>query len=443
MSFPKDFVWGAATASYQIEGAALEDGRGECIWTRFSHTPGKVANGDTGDHACNHYHRYAEDVQLMKNIGLDAYRFSIAWSRVIPAGTGATNPLGLDFYDKLVDELLANEITPYITLYHWDLPQALQDRGGWENPDSPQWFADYVDLMTQRLGDRTKHWITHNEPWVVAFLGNYIGEHAPGKTDFSTALKAAHHLLLSHGAAMPVIRQNVSDSVAGITLNVAAMHPASDTAEDKAAAKRQDGYVNRWFFDPLFFGEYPGDMLEEYDDFLGDIDPASISTAKTDNDFIGLNYYTRNIVKHKAGDPPLNIAYSRNDEAEHTEMGWEVYPEGLMELMLRFTEVYKPKALYITENGCAMPDPTPDENTEVVDDPRRVAYYEKHFKVCEDAIAQGVPLKAYFAWSFMDNFEWAFGYEKRFGLHYVDYETFRRVPKQSALYYRDFIKASR
>lgn len=440
MSFPKDFVWGAATASYQIEGAALEDGRGECIWTRFSHTPGKVANGDTGDLACDHYHRYAEDVALMKATGLQAYRFSIAWSRVLPAGRGEPNPAGLDFYKGLVDELLKADITPYITLYHWDLPQALQDEGGWENPESVKWFADYTDLMTRQLGDRVKHWITHNEPWVVAFVGNYEGRHAPGKADLPTALMVAHHLLLSHGEAISVIRSNVSEAQAGITLNVTVAESVSDRPEDVYAARRHDGYVNRWFMDPLMKGSYPADMVGVFEAHIPDeLDINAISAARVENDFIGINYYTRAVVGAGEDNQPFNLQLFPQMGAEHTEMGWEVYPEGLYKIIMRLHEDYAPKAIYVTENGAAFDDPAPD-GQEVVEDARRVAYLKSHFAAAGRAIEDGAPLRGYFVWSFLDNFEWAYGFDKRFGLYHIDYQTLKRTPKRSAFFYADFIR---
>lgn len=440
MRFPDDFLWGAATSSYQVEGAALEDGRGECIWTRFSHAPGNTYNGDTGDVACDHYHRYRQDVALMAELGLQAYRFSISWPRVIPQGTGATNPAGLDFYDRLVDELLAHHIEPFATLYHWDLPQALQDRGGWENPDSIGWFCDYAALMTQRLGDRVRHWITQNEPWVVAFLGHYFGRHAPGKRDLAAACRVAHNVLLSHGAAAPLIRQHVPQARVGITLDLIDIQPASSSPEDVAAAQREDGFRNRWFLDPVFRGRYPDDIVGRLGTALEGIDLTSVSQAAVPLDFLGINYYSRNVV---AASPYglLNTQPVPMNGRPHTSMGWEVYPEGLYHVLVRVTHEYGPPALYVTENGAAFDDPPPVDG--VVEDPQRQAYLEAHCQACEQAIAQGVPLKGYFAWSLMDNFEWAEGYRMRFGLVYVDFATLERIPKRSALYYRDLIAAHR
>ncbi len=440
MRFPDDFLWGAATSSYQIEGAAQEDGRGECIWTRFSHTPGNTYNGDTGDVACDHYHRYRQDVALMADLGLQAYRFSISWPRVIPLGTGATNPAGLDFYDRLVDELLAHNIQPFATLYHWDLPQALQDRGGWENPDSIAWFTDYAALMAERLGDRVRHWITHNEPWVVAFVGHYFGRHAPGKRNLAAAYRVAHHVLLSHGAAVPAIRQAAPGVQVGITLDLVDFQPASASTDDMAAAHREDGFKNRWFLDAVFKGRYPDDMVTRLGETLEGLDLTAVQRAAVPIDFLGINYYSRNVI---AASPHglLNSQHVHVDGRSHTAMGWEVYPDGLRNVLVRVTREYVPPALYVTENGAAYDDPPPVNG--VVEDPQRQAYLAGHVQACAEAIAQGAPLRGYFAWSLMDNFEWAEGYRMRFGLVYVDFATQERIPKRSALYYRDLIAAHR
>ncbi|MAS35690.1 MAG: beta-glucosidase [Anaerolineaceae bacterium] len=437
MNFPNDFLWGTATASYQIEGAALEDGRGECIWTRFSHTPGNVLNGDTGDVACDHYHRYESDIALMADMGVPAYRFSISWPRVIPAGTGAPNSAGLDFYDRLVDQLLEANIRPFATLYHWDLPQALQDRGGWENPDVVQWFVDYARLMGERLGDRVKDWMTLNEPWVVAFLGNYTGEHAPGKQDLKAAYQVAHHLLLAHGEAVPVIRQAVPDARVGIVLNLNYVDAASDSEADQQAARRHEGYANRWFLDPVFKGHYPPDMVDWLGDTLDGIDLEAVKVAAVPTDFMGINYYTRNMFAHDdTGDFKTRTVHPDHDR--YTKMNWEIYPEGLTKLLVQVTEEYSPNKLYITENGAAFDDPAPING--VVEDTDRVDYLKAHFEAGSAAIAQGVPLAGYFVWSFMDNFEWAWGYTRRFGIVHVDYATQARVPKRSALLLQEMIK---
>jgi beta-glucosidase len=437
MPFPKDFLWGVATSSYQIEGGGLSEGRGESIWDRFSHTPGKTKNGDTGDVACDHLHLYKEDVALMKSLGVDAYRFSIAWPRVIPQGTGVTNEAGLDFYDRLVDELLRQDIQPFATLYHWDLPQALQDQGGWTNPESPEWFAQYTDLMTRRLGDRIKGWITHNEPWCISLLSNLMGQHAPGLNDPNTAYTVAHYLNLAHGEAMKVIRQNCPDTPAGIVLNLTPATPASNSEQDKHAAHIFDGWFNRWFLDPVFKGEYPEDMVELLTPVLQGIDLGQVKSAAQPMDFIGINYYTRSVVRWDESNP-FKFGSIKPEDAEFTAMDWEIYPQGLTDIIVRVHEDYHPPAIYVTENGVAFDDPAPVNGA--VADTNREAYIKSHFEAAESAIEQGAPLKGYFVWSFMDNFEWAEGYDKRFGIVHVDYTTLQRTPKQSALWYRDFIK---
>jgi beta-glucosidase len=435
--FPKDFMWGVATASYQIEGGALDEGRGECIWYRFSHTPGKVAQGDTGDVACDHLHRYKDDVALMRDLGLNAYRFSISWARVLPKGTGTTNPAGIDFYDRLVDELLRANIEPFLTLYHWDLPQALQDRGGWANPDSVQWFTDYADLVSRRLGDRVKHWMTLNEPWVIAFLGNWLGVHAPGLHDLPTAYRVAHHLLLAHGAAVPVLRQNMPASEVGITIDLGYFDPASSSDADMQAAWHEDGFNNRWFLDPIFKGCYPADIDAAMDTGLTDEDLNAVSVAATPIDFLGINYYTRTVIAADESSPSGSRSV-RPENSDYTAMEWEIYPDGLRNLLVRVAQDYSPKAIYVTESGAAFDDPVPQNG--VVEDPRRVAYLDAHFKAALEAIEQGVLLKGYFVWSLLDNFEWSFGYSKRFGIAYVDFTTQKRTPKRSALFYKDFIQ---
>jgi beta-glucosidase len=433
MSFPKDFLWGAATASYQIEGAALQDGRGECIWTRFSHTAGKTQNGDTGDVACDHYHHFRDDVALMKELGLQAYRFSISWARVVPGGIGSVNTAGLDFYDQLLDELLKANIQPWATLYHWDLPQVLQDQGGWANPESPKWFANYTDVVTKRLGDRVAGWVTLNEPWCTAFLGNLIGEHAPGLHDAQTAYQVAHHLLLAHGAAMPVIRQNAPDAKAGITLNLTTYYPATDDEADIQAAKYQDNILNRWFLDPIFSGCYPDEAVEYVKPALEGINLDDAHSAMVPNDFLGVNYYMRWIVKHNAA-PDASLL---PPNAEFTDMGWEVYPQGMTDTLVRIHRDYHPPEIYITENGAAYSDPLPSNG--IVEDPKRVDFLRGYLGAAESAIEQGVPLKGYFVWSLMDNFEWAFGYSKRFGIIHVDFPTQKRTLKRSARYYQSVI----
>jgi beta-glucosidase len=429
LAFPDDFAWGTATASFQIEGGASE--RGECIWDQFCRWPGKVVNGDTGDVADDHYHLYRTDVALMKELGMRAYRFSVCWPRVLPEGSGQVNAVGLDFYDRLVDELLAVNIIPYVTLYHWDLPSALQRLGGWAARDTVYRFADYAALVADRLGDRVRHWITHNEPWVVAFLGNQLGGHAPGWEDVGLALQIAHNVLVSHGLSVPLLRER-SDASAqvGITLNFSPAYPATDSPEDVAAARRHDGYSNRWFMDPIYKGSYPQDLWDLFGHLVPRVAPGDMEIIARPIDFLGVNYYTRGVIRHAPG---RFLDYeSIQPEGEYTEMGWEVIPQGLTDLLVRLHKDYNPGPFYITENGCAYPDVlTPDGR---VHDMKRVAYLQQHFAAAHRAIAQGVPLKGYFVWSLMDNFEWAWGYTRRFGIVYVDYATQKRIPKDSALY---------
>jgi beta-glucosidase len=439
-SFPKDFLWGAATASYQIEGASTEGGRGASIWDVFSDTPGKVFNGDNGDVACDHYHRYVEDVGLMADLGLQGYRFSIAWPRILPNGTGTVNEVGLDFYDKLVDELLKKNITPYITLYHWDLPQALQDKGGWADRATVDAYVNYAEIVARRLGDRINNWITHNEPWVVAFLGNELGIHAPGLKDLSTATQVAHHLLLSHGLAVRALRPCLKpEAQIGITLNLGHYMSATDSQADHDAARRYDGYNNRWFLDPLFKGAYPEDMWQVFEGHHPTIADDDLAVISTPIDFLGINYYTRGV---QADDPNGGVLKARQEfpEADYTEMQWEIYPDGLYQLLTSVQNTYNPSAIYVTENGAAFADEISADGH--VHDERRTAYLQGHFAAAHRAIQDGAKLQGYFVWSLMDNFEWSFGYSKRFGITFVDYTTQKRTLKDSALWYRQVIQAN-
>lgn len=440
--FPDGFLWGAATAAYQIEGAVNEDGRGLSIWDTFTHTEGSTISGHTGDVACDHYHRYREDVALMKRIGLQAYRFSVAWPRIFPQGTGEINQAGLDFYDRLVDELLAANITPFVTLYHWDLPQVLQDQGGWTSRSTAEAFAHYADIVTRRLGDRVKHWITVNEPSVSAFFGHALGEHAPGIQKYSTALQAAHHLLLAHGLAVPAIRAAAPNPKIGITLNLTPAVPASDTPEDQGAAQRLDGFWNRWFLDPIYGRGYPQDIRGVYSIFMPSIDEADLLAIAAPIDFLGINYYFPVAVRAASiFKNPLRFELITPEEGaamgyEFTAMEWPIAPRGLTDLLCRIQRDYGPSSIYITENGAAFDDELVDGH---VDDPRRVAYLRSHTRAAHAALEAGVPLDGYFVWSLLDNFEWAFGYDKRFGIVYVNYETQQRVPKASAEWYRQVI----
>jgi beta-glucosidase len=440
ITFPEGFIWGAATAAYQIEGAWDEGGKGESIWDRFSHTPGKIANGDTGDVACDHYHRWREDVALMKELGLHAYRFSMSWPRLLPEGRGRVNAAGLDFYSRLVDALLEAAIEPSITLYHWDLPQALQDQGGWPARATAEAFVEYADLAARKLGDRVKHWITFNEPYVSAMVGYLEGRHAPGHSDLNEALAAAHHLLLAHGWTAPVIRRNSPGAQVGITLNLSGQTPASPSAADRAAAWQQDGGINRWFLDPLSARGYPADIVRHYENPMDFVQAGDLEAIAVPLDFLGVNYYARGVVRSSVVSEAENAPRTVFPNPERTEMGWEVYPEGLYEVLGRVHFDYRFPALYITENGAAYPDQIGPDGQ--VDDPLRVAFLKEHLAAAERAIAAGVPLHGYFAWSLMDNLEWAHGYSKRFGLIYVDYQTQRRVLKTSAHWYRQVIAAN-
>lgn len=443
IEFPKGFLWGAATASYQIEGAWQEDGKGESIWDHFTHTPGKISDGSNGDVACDHYHRWPEDIALMKSLNIQSYRFSLAWPRVLPTGRARVNQAGLDFYSRLVDGLLAAGITPFVTLYHWDLPQALQDEGGWPQRATAEAFVEYADVVSRHLGDRVKHWITHNEPWCASFLSHQLGEHAPGWHDWKAALRAAHHTLLSHGWAVPVIRRNSPGAEVGITLNFEPAEPASASAADFDAARRREGYFSRWFLDPLHGRHYPADMVAEYVaadflpnglNFVADGDLAAIA-AKTD--FLGVNYYTRAVARDEQTPDNLPQTVFVAPESERTEMGWEVYPQGLYKLLNRLYFEYQAPKLYVTENGCSYSD-GPDASGHIRDQ-RRLTYLRDHFTAVQRAIQNGVPLAGFFVWSLMDNFEWAKGYTQRFGIVWTDYATQQRIPKDSALWYKDVI----
>jgi beta-glucosidase len=439
--FPDDFMWGAATSSYQIEGAWDEGGRGESIWDRFAHTPGHVADGSTGDVACDHYHRYREDVTLMKHLGLDAYRFSIAWPRILPEGRGAVNRAGLDFYNRLVDAVLEAGITPAITLYHWDLPQTLQDEGGWPARATAEAFVEYADVVTRALGDRVTHWMTLNEPWVVAVLGYLEGVHAPGHTDRDEMLAAAHHLLLAHGWAVPVIRGNAAGAQVGIVHNPEPKVPASRSAADRAAAYREDGLRNRWFLDPLAARGYPADIVAYLDRPMDFVREGDLEIIAEPIDFLGVNYYTRGIVRSDAVPEDENAPREVFRGDDETTMGWEVCPEGLYDILCRLHFDYHFPALVVTENGAAFEDTMGPDGR--INDPRRIAYLREHLCAAARAIEAGVPLRGYFVWTLIDNFEWAYGYTQTFGLVHLDRETQARTPKASADAYRRMIAANR
>jgi beta-glucosidase len=452
LTLPKDFIWGTATAAYQVEGAHDADGKGESIWDRFSATPGRIDDAripgvaNDGRVACDHYRRWEADLDLMASLGLKAYRFSIAWTRVLPLGTGAANPKGLEFYDRLVDGMLKRGIAPFPTLFHWDLPQALQDRGGWASRATIDAYLAYADIVTGRLGDRVKDWMTFNEPWVYAFCGHLFGAHAPGLRDLKTTLAAAHNILVAHGRALPGIRANAPGARVGIVHNLEWVESATDRPEDLAAARRHDGAFNRWFLDPVFGRGYPADMLEWYGADMPRIEPGDMEAIAAPTDFLGVNYYTRRVMK---ADPAgrgaegrsvlaaLQVHWPFATRADFEE--WEIAPEGLYRILLRVGRDYGPKPLFVTENGMSWPDAPGADGR--VRDPLRVSYIARHLAAVKQAIDDGVPAKGYFLWSFMDNFEWGFGFAKRFGMTFVDYPTQKRIVKDSGRWYSAAAKA--
>ena len=438
MTFSDTFTWGTATSSYQIEGAYEADGRSPSIWDTLCAREGAIDDKSNGDVACDHYHRWQEDLDLIKRLGFQSYRFSIAWPRVLPDGRGQVNAKGLGFYERLVDRLLELNIQPCVTLYHWDLPQVLEDEGGWPSRDVAKAFVEYTSAVVDALGDRVPRWVTHNEPWCAAMLGYHEGRHAPGRTNLYDAVRASHHMLLSHGWATRLIRERVKNADIGIVLNPVPGVPASDTPEDREAFRRFDGVFNRWYLDPLYKGHYPEDVLNDYAEdasFEGKdysfIEEGDTQVISEKTDFLGINYYSRAVI---ASDKLENRAHRIPDVGPEmrTDMGWEVYPTGLYDLMKRIHGDYKVNALIITENGAAYDD-GPDASGRVQDH-RRTAYIHGHLAAVKRAISDGIPVTGYYVWSLMDNFEWSFGYTKRFGIVYVDYETQQRFPKDSALW---------
>ncbi|WP_028648990.1 GH1 family beta-glucosidase [Nocardiopsis sp. CNT312] len=455
--FPEGFLWGAATASFQIEGATTADGRGPSIWDTFADLPGTVLGGDTGEPADDHYNRYPEDIGLMRELNLGAYRFSIAWPRVLPQGSGAVNQAGIDFYDRLVDALLEAGLQPWATLYHWDLPQTLQESGGWTDRDTAEHFRDYSAVVAEALGDRVENWMTLNEPWCASFLGHYHGVHAPGHRDSVEALTAAHHLLLGHGLATQAIRATGHPSRVGMAHNQAVIRPHGASAADARAARRADGVRNRIFTDPVLKGVYPADVkadLAEVTDFSF-IKDGDLETIHQPLDFLGVNYYTPEWVAGSAkGLDPATVSgegsawLGADPEEVHvsqglpvTHMGWEIDPTGLFDVLQRLAGESGGIDLYVTENGCAFEDSVADDGG--VHDPDRIDYYESHLRAALEAVRAGIPLRGYFAWSLLDNFEWAWGYSRRFGLIHVDYETQKRVVKDSGKWYAQLAQTSR
>jgi beta-glucosidase len=432
--FPPEFAWGVATSAFQIEGAASEDGKGESIWDRFCRVPGVIADASNGDVACDHYHRLDADLDLVASLGVDLYRFSVSWPRVQPRGEGAWNEKGLAFYDRVVDGLLARGLAPHLTLNHWDLPQALQDKGGWASRDTVHRFVDYALGIQRRLGDRLAAITTHNEPWVVAVLGHEQGTFAPGIKSRKVALQVAHHLLLSHGLALQALRDAGATAKLGIVLNLAHQMPLTDSEADRAQARLDDARGRRWYADPLFKGSYPAEVMAELGADAPAVEPGDMQVIATPLDYLGVNYYSR-ALSSAAG--PVE---ARDKPYPKTDMGWEIYPEGLYELLMTLHRDYVLPPTWITENGGAFPDPATGGR---VHDADRIDYLATHIAAVGRALAAGVPMAGYMVWSLMDNFEWASGYAKRFGIVHVDYATLARTPKDSALWYRDLVARCR
>jgi len=437
--FPKDFRWGCSTSSYQIEGGIHEGGRSESIWDRFANTPGCVKEGHTGEVACDHYHRWPEDFDIAKQLGVNAYRFSIAWPRIFNyEKSSSPNVAGLDFYDRLVDGMLARGLEPWATLYHWDLPQHLQDQGGWANRTTVEAFVNYTDAITRRLGDRIQHWITHNEPWCTAFLGNKEGCHAPGLKDFKVALQVSHHLLVSHGLAIPVIRQNSPNAKVGAALSLHPLSPASASAEDLAATLRHDGLRNRWFLDPLYGRGYPQDLVKVLGNLAPTVLEGDLKAIAEPTDFLGVNYYFPEIVAHAPGQGVMQLTVVEPEHVERTGFNWQVAPDGLVRLLSRVVKDYAPAHIFITENGSTYDDVVLADGS--IHDSQRTSFLQRHLAAVLETVKSDLPVRGYFAWSLLDNFEWAEGYLKRFGLTHVDFQTQKRRLKASGEWYRDFLQ---
>jgi beta-glucosidase len=435
--------FGTATAAFQVEGANATDGRGESIWDRFCATPGAVAGGATGEVACDHYHRWPEDLDLMVELGIETYRFSLAWPRIVPTGSGAVNQAGLDFYRRLVDGLLERGIEPMLTLYHWDLPQALQDTGGWERRDTAERFAEYAAVVAGALGDRVGQWLTHNEPWVTAFLGHAVGSKAPGIRDWGVAVRASHHVLLSHGLALAALRAELpSGARCGIALNPAPVRAARDEPEDHAAVERYDGYLNRWFLDPVFLGRYPDDTRALYEARYGPVGdrPGDLELISAPIDLLGVNYYNPHTVQAAPDVEPFGLV-NVDGPGPRTAMGWEVDADAFAELLVRLRDDYGDRPMAITENGAAFDDHVLASGE--VDDAERVAYLESHLAAVLRARQAGVDVRTYCVWSLLDNLEWEEGYDKRFGIVHVDFDTLARTPKASARWYQQHAARAR
>ena len=436
--FPEGFQWGAATSAYQIEGSTRADGAGASIWDRFCHSPGRILDGQSGDVACDHYRRWPEDVALMRELGLQSYRFSIAWGRILPEGDGRVNERGLDHYSRFVDALLEAGIQPNVTLFHWDLPAALDDRGGWLNPDAPRWFEDYARILFERLDDRVPMWSTLNEPWVVTDGGYLFGVNAPGHRNLFETPIASHHLLLAHARAVRAYR-GIGRHRIGLVVNLEPKDSASQSAADLEATRRADAYMNRQYLDPVFLGRYPEEMRDVFGAAWPEFPAAELESIHEPIDFLGINYYTRNVVQHDDSLPPVRARAVRQSQSTYTETGWEVHAASLERTLTWVTERYGPVPLYVTENGAAFYDP-PSAVDGQVEDPLRVDYYRQHLRAVHAAIEKGADVRGYYAWSLLDNFEWASGFTKRFGLIHVDYATQKRTIKRSGRFYRDVIR---
>jgi beta-glucosidase len=439
-SFPPGFLWGAATSAYQIEGSPLADGAGPNIWHRFSHTPGLTQDSATGDAACDHYNRWQQDLDLLSWLGLRAYRFSVAWARVLPEGTGRVNRKGLDFYDRLVDALLQRDILPLVTLYHWDLPATLDDRGGWLNRDVADWFAEFTSLVARTLGDRVAMWATLNEPWVVMDGGYMHGGLAPGHRNLFEAPIVTHNLLRAHGTSVQALRALVPQPV-GLVVNIEPKYAASDSEADRTATQRADAYMNRQYLDPALLGTYPDELREMFGEAWPEMPDDDMALIRQPLDFIGINYYTRAVTCNDPTEVPTRSTRVAQSQHISTEMGWEVYPPGLTDTLTWFKARYGNVPVYVTENGAAFADP-PSVNTTTLDDPLRVAYFRDHLRAVHRAISADVDVRGYFAWSLLDNFEWSHGYSKRFGIVHVDFATQQRTPKRSASFYRDVVHSN-
>jgi len=438
LEFPPDFVWGTATASYQIEGAVTEDGRGPSIWDTFSHIPGKVKGNDNGDVACDSYHRYPEDIALLKKLGVKVYRFSIAWPRILPQGTGEVNQAGLDYYNRVIDALLEAGIEPCVTLYHWDLPQALQDRGGWANRETIDAFVRYAEIVFRTFNGKVRQWITFNETWCVSFLSNFVGDHAPGNKDLQLAITVAHHCMVAHGKTVKRFRELGIQGEIGTTHNLYWYEPYSSSQEDIEACRRYRGWYNEWFMDPTFRGEYPAFLVEWFRKKGAEvpIQPGDMETIAQKIDFIGINYYSGGFGRYKQDHKNFDCEEVQIG-FDKTHIGWNVYPDGLYKTLKWVHDTYGDIPIYITENGACYDDVLTSDGK--VHDADRIAYFHKHFIQLHRLIASGVPLRGYFAWSLLDNFEWAEGYSKRFGLVYMNYETLERIPKDSFYFFQHVI----